>query len=440
MGLITTYSLYTSVYLLVGYLVYKWLMAGEKQLRLNRATLMLIYAIAFCAMPVSELFGEMMAHGSATGGLGVDTMSGELISTRIIRQSVWLEIVVGTYFVGLLVSAILTIMSAWRIKRVINTGRQVSAKDGVKLVLLDDSKAAPFSWMNYVVISADDYASGGSVILAHELAHIRHYHCIDLIIAQIVCIFQWFNPAAWLMREELKAVHEFQADNTVLSSGIAPREYQMLLIKKAVGIRFQSLANSLNHSNLKKRITMMYNQKSSAGRKLRALALVPALGAALAVCNIPAVASTLSATSSVTISTESKTAFAGGKVTENLSDGQDRSLAKSEVPPQYPGGELAMYSYLMKNVRYPEEAKKQNIDGVVAVKFTIAADGSVTDVEVVKSVNPLLDAEAVRVIRTMPKWTPGTIDGKPVAVSMTVPISFKCEPGITAFITHGSFI
>jgi len=428
MGPITAYSLYTSVYLLVGYLAYKWLMAGEKQLRLNRVTLMSIYAIAFCAMPAVELFGEMMADGNAVGGLDLGIMPGGLdIGTEIVGRSLWPEIIVVTYFVGLFVCAVWTVISVWRIKRVINAGRLISTENNIKLVLLDDGKVAPFSWMRYVVISTDDYASGGSVILAHELAHICHYHCIDLIIAQIVCIFQWFNPAAWLMRDELKAVHEFQADNTVLSSGMALREYQMLLIKKAVGIRFQSLANSLNHSNLKKRITMMYNQKSSAGRKMRALALVPALGAALAVCNIPAVASTLSATSSVTISTKSETAFSGGKVTENLSDSQNRSSATSEVQPQYPGGQAAMFSYLMKNLRYPEEAEKKGIEGYVAVKFIVAADGSVTDAEVVKSVNPLLDAEAVRVVSTMPKWIPGTIDGVPAAVSVILPVNFKLQ-------------
>ena len=104
--------------------------------------------------------------------------------------------------------------------------------------------------------------------------------------AQLVAVFQWYNPAAWLMREELKAVHEYQADSGVISSGVNPREYQMLLIKKAVGARFPSLANSLNHSKLKKRITMMYNPKTSASRRLRVLALAPAFAAAVLVTDI----------------------------------------------------------------------------------------------------------------------------------------------------------
>ncbi|MDE6204653.1 MAG: M56 family metallopeptidase, partial [Duncaniella sp.] len=153
-----------------------------------------------------------------------------------------------------------------------------------------DEGIAPFSVMRVIVMSRCDYDEAGEMIFEHERNHVRLYHWADLLMAQAVAALQWYNPAAWLMREELKAVHEYQADAGVMRSGLNIKQYQMLLIKKAVGARFPSLANSLNHSKLKKRITMMYNSRTSTTRRLRALVLVPALGGALLVTNLPAVA------------------------------------------------------------------------------------------------------------------------------------------------------
>lgn len=398
---------------------------------MNRATLLFIYLIAFLAFPMTELlrhFSNEVSANVSSGEIEIGALN--MVSMESTHQSfIWATIIVYTYIAGVIVTAIWSLISYIHISGLLSSGRLVEYGDAYKLVLLPSGKAAPFSWMNYIAMTEDDYNSGGDVIIAHEMAHIKHRHCFDLILAQLVCIFQWFNPAAWLMREELKAVHEFQADDTVLKSGIEPRQYQMLLIKKAVGTRFQSLANSLNHSNLKKRITMMYSQKSSAGRKMRVLALVPAIALALAVCNIPAVASTISATSEVKVSTTSASDISANKVSENSvatqTTSSDEVADAVEEMPQYPGGEMAMMEYLMRNVKYPEEAAAANKEGKVVVKFVVEADGSIGDTEVVRSVDPLLDAEAVRVIKAMPRWTPGKSNGQPVACAYTVPIDFK---------------
>ena len=266
------------------------------------------------------------------------------------------------------------------------------------------------------------------MISVHELQHLRLCHWVDLLVAQIVGIFMWYNPAAWLMREELKAVHEYQADSAVIESGVAPREYQMLLIKKAVGARFPSLANSLNHSKLKKRITMMYNSKTSSSRRIRGLVLVPALVAALAVTDLPLVASVLDSASSASVTI--------GKVSEKPADVQSVAPADgaasdgnvystAEVAPQYPGGPQAMMEYLYQNVKYPEEAMKENIEGRVVVQFVVTKTGEIGDVNIVKGVAPSLDEEAIRVVRGMARFTPGKVGGENVAVWYTLPIAFK---------------
>lgn len=175
---------------------------------------------------------------------------------------------------------------------------------------------------------------------------------------------------------------------------------------------------------------MMYSQKSSAGRKLCVLALVPAIGLALAVCNIPAVASVISTTSEVKASNTTAGDISANKISENSLTTQmvttDNNVTEaSEELPQYPGGEMAMMQYLMRSLKYPAEAKAAQEEGRVVVKFVIEADGSISNPEIIQSVSPSLDAEAVRVISAMPRWTPGKSNGNAVACAYTIPVSFK---------------
>lgn len=289
MGPFVAYSIYSSILLLALYVSYKWALAGENQHRYNRMALWAIYAVALLAYPASHIISQMM---TTAGNPTVDiqaTITGIMLQPEDLSaasQPLYLSILIWTYISGMAAAIIYTVITIFKLCRVINNGDK-RHYDTYTLVLTADTRIAPFSWGRYVVMSYPDWDDNGEMILTHELRHIQHMHCIDLMFAQSVCIFQWFNPAAWLMREELKTVHEYQADSAVIASGVNIRDYQMLLIKKAVGARFPSLANSLNHSKLKKRITMMYKSKSSGEQRLKALALMPALGLALMAAALP---------------------------------------------------------------------------------------------------------------------------------------------------------
>ena len=148
------------------------------------------------------------------------------------------------------------------------------SENGTTLVV-HEQEIAPFSWMKYIVISRKDLEENGREILIHEAAHIRHRHSIDLLVADICIFFQWFNPGAWLLKQELQNIHEYEADETVINEGVNAKEYQLLLIKKAVGTRLYSMANSFNHSKLKKRITMMLKEKSNPWARLKYLYVLP---------------------------------------------------------------------------------------------------------------------------------------------------------------------
>ncbi|WP_297070365.1 M56 family metallopeptidase [uncultured Duncaniella sp.] len=476
MGSVLSYSLYSSILLALLYLTYKWMMAGENQHRYNRAALWIIYAVALFALPVGNRLSGLTASVPVPMPLAeidmADLMAGmdEVVIAEVPHQPIWLTILLWVYLGGVVFTIGQTLWVGMRLRRIITRGEEVGRYGNKVVIVTDDEGIAPFSWCRYVVMNRADWNENGDMILVHELQHLGLRHWIDLLVAQFVGIFQWYNPAAWLMREELKTVHEYQADSAVLASGVCARDYQMLLIKKAVGARFPSLANSLNHSKLKKRITMMYNQKSPASRRLRGLALVPALGVALAVANLDAVASVLADTSDATmIETPVETlpdvpvespqleeiVVVSYKSNENSSDSQTASPAaesresmkpvtgsadalladggqvykKVEKMPQYPGGEVELMKYVATNIRYPEAAAKAQTQGRVIAQFVVQKDGSIGDVNVIRSVSPECDAEAERVIKSLPKFTPGTVGGKPVAVWYTIPITFRLTSG-----------
>lgn len=461
MGTLLSYSVSSAIVLALLYLTYKWVLASENYHRLNRAILWSIYIVVLGIVPLSGAIDRLMPAQEVTPAyIGI----GELVPLGAVTvapsPAAWLGWLAVIYLSGAATVTAVTLWNLLRLVAIIRRGERIET-DGVSVVLTRDSTLAPFSFGRTIVIPENDFRESGAMILRHERSHVELHHWVDLLMAQAVCIFQWFNPAAWLMREEFKTVHEYQADRRVIASGVNAREYQLLLIKKAVGARFPSLANSLNHSKLKKRITMMYNQKTQRRRALRPLALVPALAAALWVTQLPAVASAISTLGDAALpapdhkvseiaapmqtdadvaalyadsdmalvaATDAETAPATAPASSpRTTDATDPVFEMAEKMPEYPGGLAALMQFLADNLRYPKGA--ENVSGRVVVQFVVDKDGSVRDPKIIRSVDPLLDAEALRVVGMLPKFTPGEIDSKPVAVEYALPISFKAyEP------------
>ncbi|MDE6611476.1 MAG: M56 family metallopeptidase [Muribaculaceae bacterium] len=327
MGAFLSYSIISGLLMLAMYLAYRLFLARENQHGFNRAILLLIYLISFTASPVFLSVENLkgMSGPQASVLVGMEVVNA---ATPTIVRPTWGTILIWIFIAGMIVVTLRTIITWIRLTDVIRYGEKIT-RDGYTLVVTDNERFAPFSWMHYIVISRADYDNNYSAITTHELKHVACRHWLDLLIAQAVCIINWFNPAAWLMRDELILIHEYQADMAVIDSGHDAQEYQILLIKKAVGARFPSLANSLNHSKLKKRITMMYKEQNGAGRKFKALALVPMLALALGVAGVPAVRAAMSTISSSEISeskssenpSEDKTQVRVFKVTNINNDG-----------------------------------------------------------------------------------------------------------------------
>ena len=464
MGAVVSFSVASSIVLALLYLMYKWLFASEKQPRYNRAVIWGIYALSFVGLPLCGVamgFAESL-FSSREGQMAItlDGITASIVDGTQSGGNLFSWVIV-LYLSGAAFAMVLTAITTVRLARMIRGGEHLRC-EGYVLVLTARRDVAPFSFGRFIVMNREDYGADGQIIMVHEMAHIRRCHWVDLFMAQLVAVFQWFNPAAWLMREEIKAVHEYQADAAVLAAGVNARSYQMLLIKKAVGARFPSLANSLNHSKLKKRITMMYNHQTSWRKRVgRAFAVVPALAAAVALTHIPAVAGALDAVSEASLSTktadvavtpqtkgkvkkisiisETSGEHSGGNAmtvsveTSGTSDAKADKQGKGNaivvetaaVMPKFPGGEAAMMRYLMDNIKWPEGNKKT---GKVVVQFIVSREGKVQDVEIIRSVDPALDAEAVRVVSAMPDFEPGRNEkGETVAVHYVLPVSFAMK-------------
>jgi TonB family protein len=279
----------------------------------------------------------------------------------------------------------------------------------------------PYSWMRHIVISQEDYDRYGADIILHEEGHIIHLHSWDILLLTLVETVQWFNPFVYMLANDLKDIHEYEADAYVLCRREDTRAYQMLIIKKAVDRASYTLANSFNHSNnLKKRITMMLKKKSNPWRSVAALYLLPATALTLSLFASPQEAAG-------TESNEPLTATSG-KVSETFVKNDTTVYQVVETAPTFPGGMYKMFKYLTDNVKYPIECREKGIEGRTMVKFIVKKDGSIGNIEIVKSSgNENLDKEAIRIVSSMPNWEPGMQRGEAVNVSFTIPITFKLQ-------------
>lgn len=291
MGAIAQYALQVALLLAAVYLAYKWALAGCSFYRFNRLALLCGYAISFLSIPLWNW--AVSSPPDTTAPLIMAAIEEEVASLSDNPAPSWPIFVAVIYFIGAGVATILTFWSAYRVWRCIKSGKK-EVKTNYTLVVSERNLKTPFSWGRYVVIPCSICNDDAQLIIAHELAHIRHRHWVDLIIGQCVVIFNWFNPAAYLMLKELQDVHEFEADKDVISSGIDSRQYQFLLLRNVSGSLFPMFADSLNHGQLKTRMRLMLSPKTTPYRKFTALVFLPSAVAVILGINTSAMSVPLS--------------------------------------------------------------------------------------------------------------------------------------------------
>ena len=415
------YDAKVAVLIAIFYMFYRLVLARETFHRVNRLTLLLT-AIASFVLPLCVITLHKTVTVEAVPMVSVGDVQMEVAADA--GPEWWQLLLPLIFIIGVVVTLGHTLMSMFRILMLIKRSEKHPQPDGITICVTDNGQIQPFSWMHYIVMDRRDYEDGNPAILAHERGHIRLRHSWDLLLVDTLTALQWFNPAMWMLRQDLRAIHEYEADGEVLSLGINARQYQYLLITKAAGIGGYSLANGISHSTLKNRINMMLHKKSERRSLLKLLALIPIVGLALA---LNARTVTDYVYDEPQKQKESHVVY-GTWTPQSGTNSETRDTVVEEMP-QYPGGPQALFKFLSENVRYPAEAEKAGIQGRVIATFVVEKDGSISNAKVVKSVDPLLDAEALRVIGAMPNWKPGMQNGKIVRVKYTIPLSFHLDGG-----------
>ena len=510
------YVLQVNVGLLVFYLLYRGLLARDTFLGMRRLYWWAAWVLAFL-YPLVELgvWGRtetplqvVMADYAEAMTVVVSAVAPEETAAWSWQDGVALLWAAGAS--ALLLRMLVQLAVVCRLAR---RGRKVEWH-GVRVLAVEGDNV-PFSFFRWIFVQPGNHSEGElEEILAHEQAHVRQWHSLDVVVSELLCCLFWFNPAVWLAKRCVRQNLEFLADRAVVHSGFDRKNYQYHLLRLSYGVNIGQIVNNFNVSPLKKRIMMMNKKKSRHAGALKYALLLPVAGLLVLSANAEAVAETaenvvahwtadegpVRMTGVVVdengkplpgvtvvikgsmlgvatdaegrfeiVSPEDKTlvfTYVGRKTQEVAFDAgttdikvvmpvedvelnplvaadvesilnqaadstkdevvsvwQDEFFKVVEDMPQFTDGNI--FDYLAQHVRYPEEAEKNGIGGMVYVQFVIDTTGKVVEPKVIKSVSPELDAEALRVVSGMPAWKPGMQRGKPVRVSFTLPVIFK---------------
>ena len=443
------YDAKVAVLIVVFYMFYRLLLSKETFHRVNRVVLLSTALLSFI-LPLCVITTHQTVVLDAVPMVSVGNVQMEMATDE--QPAQWQYVIPLLYIIGVVVVLSHTLLSVWRVLMLVRRSERIPQADGTTLCVVPD-EVPPFSFCSFIVMNRNDYNIGDSAILAHERGHIRQHHSCDVLLVDLLTALQWFNPAMWMLRADLRAIHEYEADGAVLSQGINARQYQYLLITKAASIGGYSIANGISHSTLKNRITMMLQKKSPRSRFMKLLALVPIVGIALAlnaetvndyVYQQPQKKVVKKGSKSATTKMGNNTIeivpdTASNARIDNPEVGVQKEVKDVFVPveqnpkffdvveqmPEFPGGAHALFEFLGKNIHYPKAAEDAGIQGRVIVTFVVMKDGSIGEVKVAKGVSPELDAEALRCVKSMPKWMPGKQNGEAVNVKYTIPLSFR---------------
>lgn len=441
MGTLLSLSVSAAIVMSCCYAVYKLFIAYKKQYSLNRCVIFAIWVISFvlpliaAELPVAmNSAGTSLSDAMTTAAL-IHDYDETAAATGIISsgRNALYDTMLWIYIAGIFITAMSTLTGLFRIRSVIKHGQRIDRGD-YTLVIVDNDDLSPFSWHRFIVMNRRDYESDYKPILIHERKHIQQHHWADMIAARTIIALQWFNPAAWLLMKELKVIHEYQADDAVAHSGVDIMKYQFMLINQASGIKVHPLADSFTSSNLKKRITMINNSKSTLRSRFTVALIIPAAVAALVILSHSSIAATITEMSQASFLPTTEYAVPSPTISEKpLPDKPAATPEKiyemSEVSqkPEFKDGQMGLMVFLSKNIKYPENAAKKGISGKVLVRLVVSADGKVSNPTIEKSVDPDIDNEALRVAALMPPFTPAVKDGKKVACYYLFPITFSLK-------------
>jgi len=434
----------SSLILVVFYLGYILLLSRETSFRQNRffllTGLVVSLFIPFVQFPVSvEYQPNVLIQLKAVEifGSGKQALTNSsFFSTDGILKTI--------YFSGVLFLLTRFLYHLWIISKFRSKSRIIKNRYGN--VVYTGKRHPVFSFLNYVFIDSETERSKElEVIFEHERVHIVQLHSIDLLLLEVLAIVQWFNPMVWLYLKSIKQNHEYLADQGVIKNGFPLDTYQYVLLNNYSALGF-GFANSFNHSLTFKRLIMMKKIKSNKLSAFKLMIIIPIVLATvyLVSCSKDQNNNGLNADSKEVKRVTEEIAPPppppppisdkdnGINTTEPIVTDAFESYA-IQVKPEYPGGDKALIRYVAENTVYPKEALDKGKQGTVYVRFVVNKSGKVEVATILQNPNkkqkndPLLEAEALRVVKSFPAWKPGMNDGKPVNVWFIVPVKFMLK-------------
>ena len=313
------------------------------------------------------------------------------------------------YYIGVIVMSIRFIMQLGSVLRMRWKGTRTMI-DGQRIISIP-TEADPFSFFGWIFLYLPDLKNEGrQEILKHEQTHARQWHSMDVILCELINIVCWFNPFAWLIKTEIRLNLEYLADNKVAETTSDCKQYQYHLLHLVNKNVQTGLCNNFNVSHLKHRIIMMNKKRTHTTGRIKYALFAPLAAALLIASNISC------------ISTEKEKEIVE---TQESRAAEDEVFMVVEEMPEFPGGMAECMKWLGQNIKYPAEAQEKGIQGRVIIQLIVEKDGTITNTKIARGVDPLLDAEALRVVNSSPKWKPGKQKGEAVRVKYTLPIMFK---------------
>ena len=506
------YLIKINVALVLLYGFYRLTVSRDTFFGLRRLTLWLIYAVALIVPALNlEYWVRDTPTMESMANVYADTFYPVVVVKAQAPSITWMDMLQCIYWAGV---AVLSLRLVWQLFSIIRLA-VISRKQEVEgiMVHLLKGEGSPFSFFRWVFMYPSTL-EGKQLheVMVHECTHVSGLHSLDTLFSELFSIACWFNPFAWLMKQEVRMNLEYLADESVLSDGNARKSYQYHLLGLAYRQPNEStkIANNFNLLPLKKRIKMMNKRRTSEIGKAKYLLFAPLAGVLLMVSNIESVAREIgeqipevaevqqkaeqalntdvavanpmakevievmnpaeaeemeadkTAEAELTKAEEAKAEEADkaaeAKAAEEAKAEEAKAVEQAkqnaevkmknkaqadttkkkkywdcipETMPQFPGGREVLLKYLAANIKYPASAVKAKKQGRVIVTFIVQKDGSITHAKIARSINPELDAEALRVVKGMPKWTPGTQLGKPVSVKYVLPVKFSLQKDAT---------
>ncbi len=422
-----------AVYIAAFFMVYMIFLSRDTTYDRNRFFIITSVIVSFIlplisietkAQSVFPGFSRILSEISITGNSQSSTeLSHGIVNFNTLR---WITVI---YYSGLVISAIKLM---FHIFELINLIVRRQGK-GEKIIRLKDLGTSGFSAFGFILLNNRLSQEESANIIHHEQNHIDQRHSIDILIIEIAGIFQWFNPFIHMFSRSLRAVHEYQADSACLISGMPVEKYQNLMLNQVFRSKSFVFTNCFsNPSLLKKRMIMMTKKPSGKLANLKLLIVLPVITAAILFVSSCSQKNNQPRAESGEIAPPpppppSPPPPPPPQPSYTVENG-DTTWTYVEEMPQFPGGDAALLKFISENTKYPEISKKNNVQGKVIVRFCVEADGTVKNISILKSVDPDLDREAIRVVGTLPKFAKAGInEGKPVPVWYMVPINYTLK-------------